>query len=164
MFGKDEAEVRRGYPEVYQHLLDHVKPERDQNNRESYKNTWWIFSEPRSDLRPKIETIHRFIATTRTAKHRIFQFLDQQTLTETEVVNIALSEAAFLSVLSSSAHRRWCAATGGTLEDRPRYNHGLCFSPFPFTARHPPRPRRGTRRPSKGPAGAASRPDADADV
>ena len=132
MFGKDEAEVRRGYPEVYQHLLDHVKPERDQNNRESYKNTWWIFSEPRSDLRPKIETIHRFIATTRTAKHRIFQFLDQQTLTETEVVNIALSEAAFLSVLSSSAHRRWCAATGGTLEDRPRYNHGLCFSPFPL--------------------------------
>ena len=47
LFGLSEAEVRERYPEVYQHLLVTVKPERDQNNRASYRDNWWIFGEPR---------------------------------------------------------------------------------------------------------------------
>lgn len=35
-------------------------------------------------------------------------------------------------MLSSRYHRVWSLAIGGTLEDRPRYNHSLCFDPFPF--------------------------------
>ena len=37
LFGLTEAEVRERFPEVYQHLLLTVKPERDQNNRASYR-------------------------------------------------------------------------------------------------------------------------------
>jgi hypothetical protein len=31
-------------------------------------------------------------------------------------------------------HVTWALATGGTLEDRPRYNKTSCFDPFPFPA------------------------------
>ena len=34
--------------------------------------------------------------------------------------------------MSSRFHEVWALAAGGTLEDRPRYNHSLCFDPFPF--------------------------------
>jgi len=35
-------------------------------------------------------------------------------------------------VLSSRFHVDWAVQTGGTLEDRPRYNKGATFEPFPF--------------------------------
>ena len=46
LFGLDETQVRQEFPEVYQHILQTVKPERDKNNRESYKKLWWIYGEP----------------------------------------------------------------------------------------------------------------------
>ena len=36
LFGLQEAEVRQRFPDVYQWVLERVKPERDQNNRASY--------------------------------------------------------------------------------------------------------------------------------
>lgn len=48
------------------------------------------------------------------------------------LVNIASSDAYHLGVLSSRFHVVWALATGGTLEDRPRYNKSRCFEPYPF--------------------------------
>ena len=38
LFGLTEAEVRQRFPAVFQHVLLHVKPERDQNARDSYRD------------------------------------------------------------------------------------------------------------------------------
>ena len=46
LFGHSEADVRRGFPEIYQHILQTVKPERQNNNRAIYRDTWWVFGEP----------------------------------------------------------------------------------------------------------------------
>src|SRR3546814_17549742 len=54
---------------------DRVKPERDQNNRKVYRDSWWIFGEPRRELRPALQKLDRYIATVETSKHRYFQFL-----------------------------------------------------------------------------------------
>lgn len=48
------------------------------------------------------------------------------------LVNIALEDAVSLGVLSSRLHVAWALSTGGTLEDRPRYNKSQCFETFPF--------------------------------
>ena len=48
------------------------------------------------------------------------------------VVGIGLDDGYFLGILSSSVHVTWTLASGGTLEDRPRYNKDVCFDPFPF--------------------------------
>ncbi len=132
LFGLEADDVRRRFPEVYQHVIETVKPERDQNNRTTYRDNWWIFGEPRKDLRPALSGLKRYIATVETAKHRVFQFLDGAILPDNMLVAIGSDDAFHLGVLSSRIHVTWALNSGGTLEDRPRYNKSRCFDPFPF--------------------------------
>lgn len=132
LFGLSESDLRNRYPSVYQHVLERVKPERDHNNRAAYRDSWWIFGEPRANLRPVLAGLPRFIATVETSKHRLFLYLDSSICPDNMLVNIGLADAYFLGVLSSRTHVAWALAAGGTLEDRPRYNKTRCFDPFPF--------------------------------
>ena len=134
-FGIDEAQVLAQAPGAYQWLLDRVKPERLQNNRASYRTRWWVFAEPRSAFRRASSGLERVIVTPRTAKHRFFLFEDPRVQFESEVVGIALSDAASLGVLSSSVHMAWVeanAASFGAFVGNIRYNQTRCFDPFPF--------------------------------
>ena len=137
LFGLTEAEVRQRFPAVFQHLLLHVKPERDQNNRGTYRDAWWVFGEPRRDLRPALAGLPRFIATVETAKHRPFVFQPAAVLPDNKLCCIASDDAFHLGVLSSSIHATWVTAAGGLLEDRPVYVKTKCFDPFPFPAATP---------------------------
>ena len=141
LFGLGEADVRKRFPAVYQHLLLTVKAQRDEQREKSptadaiaYADRWWVFGKPREVLRPALEGLPRYIATVETAKHRFFQFLEAAVLPDNMLVAIASSDAYDLGVLSSQLHSTWCLAQGGTLEDRPRYNKSRCFDPFPFPA------------------------------
>jgi len=69
LLGLNPAQVSEKFPEVYQHLLNAVKPERDNNNRATYRDNWWLFGEPRRDFRPALEGLDRYIATVETSKH-----------------------------------------------------------------------------------------------
>lgn len=120
------------YPDVYQWLLDRVKPERDSNSRQSYREGWLVFGEPRKELRRSLCGKLRYVSTVETARHRVFQFLDKIILPDNMLINIALDEGYALGVLSSNIHVSWALAAGGTLEDRPRYNKTRCFDTFPF--------------------------------
>jgi len=132
LFGLSQKHVLEYFPEVYQWVYERVKPGRDVNNRPSYQVNWWIFGEPRKELRPALAGLPRYIATVETAKHRVFAFLDAAILPDNMLVNIASDDAYILGVLSSRIHAAWALAVGGTLEDRPRYNKSLCFETFPF--------------------------------
>ncbi|WP_404372251.1 class I SAM-dependent DNA methyltransferase [Sphingomonas sp. MMS24-J45] len=134
-FGLTEIEVRRRYPEAYQHLLVTVKPERDSNNRASYRDNWWIFGEPRRDLRPALHGISRYIVTVETAKHRIFQFLDASVLPDNKLICLALGDSASLGIVHSQIHASWYLANAGMIGvfDRPAvYVKTSSFDPFPF--------------------------------
>jgi hypothetical protein len=134
LFGLGSEEVRVRFPEVYQWLLDRVKPERDENRRATYSENWWTFGEPRGNFRPALKGLIRYISTGETAKHRTFSFLDAVTLPDNMLVNIASSDAFHLGVLSSEIHVQWALAAGGRMGvgNDPRYNKTRCFDPFPF--------------------------------
>ncbi len=136
LFGLEADDVRGRFPEVYQWLLERVKPERDAKGHSKdgavYAKLWWIFGKPRQELRKSLARLPRYIATVETAKHRFFVFLNRNTLPDNMLVNIASDDAFILGVLSSRIHVVWALAAGGTLEDRPRYNKTRCFEPFPF--------------------------------
>jgi len=139
LFPLSSEQVRDRFPAVYQHVLETVKPERDENNRASYRDNWWIFGEPRRDLREFLAGLPRYITTIETAKHRFFQFLDASVRPDNMLVNIGIASAEHLAVLSSRLHAGWMLSVGGTLEDRPRYNKSKVFDPFPFPACIAPR-------------------------
>jgi len=126
------VEAQKRFPGAFQHIMDTVKPERDQNNRKTYRENWWIFGEPRKDLRPALEGLPRYMATVETAKHHIIVFLNGEILPDNRIIAFGLSQADVLSVLQSRLHLLWSRATGGTLEDRPVYQKSNCFDPFPF--------------------------------
>jgi hypothetical protein len=135
-FGKSELELRDQYPALYQVLLNNVKPERDQNHRASYRQKWWIYAEPRQDLRRSALELTRFIATCRTAKHRIFSFEPILTLPDAKVIFIGLEDGIHLGILTSKIHQCWAFRTGGWLGvgNDSNYNHSDCFGKFPFPA------------------------------
>jgi len=134
LFGLAEAEVRERFPEVYQWILERVKPDRDANPREIRRRNWWIFGEPISTFRPLLEPLRRYIATAETAKHRFFVFLERSILPDNMVINVALDDAYVLGVLSCRIHVTWALAAGGRLGvgNDARYNKTRCFETFPF--------------------------------
>jgi hypothetical protein len=148
LFGLSEAEARQRFPEVYQYLLQTVwdydvkdksgkttgRDGRKYNSRLSYKKNWWIFGEPRGDMRPALFGLRRFIVTVETAKHRIFQFIDSSILPDNKLILIACDDAFKLGVLSSSQHVNWSLQAGGWLGagNDSVYVKSKVFDPFPF--------------------------------
>jgi len=134
LFGLTAERVRSRFPEVFQWVLERVKPERDHNNRAARRENWWLFGETNPKLRRQLSGLSRYIATTETAKHRFFVFLDQSILPDNMLVNIASDDAWLLGVLSSRIHVTWALAAGGRLGvgNDPRYNKTRCFETFPF--------------------------------
>ena len=132
LFGQSEAEMRKAHPALYQRLLERVKPEREQNQRESYRERWWIFGEPRTNMRSALQKLSRYIATIETGKHRAFIFLRGDVMPDHSLFAIALDDAFYLGVLSARPHLLWSLHAGATLEDRPRWRNVTCFEPFPF--------------------------------
>ena len=137
LFGLSEKDVRTNYPEVYQHVLTTVKPERDGNRRATRRDNWWLFGELAPAFREYSKELPRYIATVETAKHRIFQFLDAEILPDNMLVAIGTGDAFHLGALSSQAHLYWtyakCSLLGvATFEQGHRYNKSQIFDPFPF--------------------------------
>ena len=135
--GLTTEQLRTQFPAVYQRLQDRVKPERDQNNRATYRDNWWLFGEPRRELRPALSGLPRYIATVETAKHRTFQFLDASILPDNMLIAVASNDGFHLGVLSSKSHAQWAWANGGSIGmyvGNVRYNKSRCFETFPFPA------------------------------
>ena len=134
LFGLTIEEVREQFPEVYQHVLTTVKPERDANNRSTYRDNWWIFGEPRRELRPALVGLRRYIATVKTAKHRLFQFIDSTVIPDSKLIVFPLDDAYFLGVLSSHIHCLWALTAGSWLGfgNDPTYVKTASFEKFAF--------------------------------
>lgn len=132
-FGLTENQLRSRFPAAYQRLYDTVRPGRAQLKRPSYRDNWWIFAEPRPNMRRALSGLQRYIATSEVAKHRVFVFeVAGQTLPDGSAIIVSSDDAFVLGILSSSMHLGWSLRAGGTLEDRPRYQNSVSFDPFPF--------------------------------
>ncbi|WP_343406097.1 hypothetical protein [Candidatus Amarolinea dominans] len=134
LYGLTVEDVRRRFPEVYQWVYERVKPERDQNNRKSRRENWWLFGETNPKLRDQLSGLSRYIATVETSRHRFFVFLDKTILPDNKLVNIALEDGYFLGVLSSRIHTTWALKAGGWLGvgNDPVYVKTACFEKFSF--------------------------------
>lgn len=133
LFGLTENELRFKFPEVYQHLHETVKPERQQNRDKQLQKNWWLHRRLREDLRKALNSLKRYIVTVETSKHRFFTFLSEHIVPDNMLIAIAINDGYDLGVLSSKIHICWALAAGGDLGgNTPRYNKIRCFETFPF--------------------------------
>lgn len=133
-YGLTETEAEKANPELFQHILNTVKPERDQNRRPTRRDNWWLFGENAPTLRRALANTQQAIATCRTAKHRIFTIVPTTHVLDAKIIGIGLSDTCYLGVLSSRPHNIWALKTGGWLGvgNDSNYNHSDCFGKFPF--------------------------------
>ncbi|RLC08512.1 MAG: class I SAM-dependent DNA methyltransferase, partial [Deltaproteobacteria bacterium] len=122
----------RAFPQLFQAVLDNVQPERQVNRESRTVKHWWTFRRSGNSLRRAIAGLDQIICTTRTAKHRVFQFMPGNLVAESKIVVVATNDSHTLGVLSSSIHASWALRAGAFLTDRPTYNHLDCFNKFPF--------------------------------
>lgn len=127
----DEAAL---YELPFAYADEHVRPDREKNNREAYRRNWWRFAEARPALRSAIRGLRRFIATVAHSKHRFFTWLPVTTSPDQALITVARSDDTTFGILHSRCHELWSLRLGSPLEDRPRYTPTTCFETFPFPA------------------------------
>ena len=132
-FGVDMPEAQAAlYEAPFEYVKEKVMPERV-NNRMSWRAVhWWLHGYPATQMRCALSSLPRYIATSLTAKHRIFAWEPQNTLPSNSVIAFAREDDYFFGVLHSRIHGLWATAMGTQLEDRPRYTPTTCFETFPF--------------------------------
>ena len=134
LYGLELQVVQERFPEVYQHLQVTVKPKRAENRNHRLREYWWLHRRSRKEMRDAMNSLSRYIVTVYTSKHRLFTFVDIQTLPDMTLVVILSDDPYILGVLSGRKHTIWSLAAGGRLGvgNDPRYNKTKCFEPFPF--------------------------------
>ena len=137
----EEREAREAAPLLYQHLLATVRVARTEVASKSssvdaqeYARRWWQFAKPRRAFREAIAGLSRYIATTETAKHRVFQFVGSEVVPDHMVIGIASDDPFHLGILTSRFHLEWTLRTGAWLGvgNDNRYSKSLVFDPYPF--------------------------------
>ena len=126
----------RLYDAPCQHVLTHVKPDRDRNNEKRTRENWWLYKRNAPDMRIAIDNLPRYIATPRVSKHRIFTWYDPLILPDDGTYAFARADDYFFGILHSCFHEVWALKLGTRLETRPRYTPTTCFETFPFPQAH----------------------------
>lgn len=131
-FGLSQHEAQAKNSVAFQHVLDHVKPLRDLNKRDSIRNLWWRYAWERPVIREALGGLRRYFVTLETAKHRVFTAVSHEVLWDGSLFAFAIDDYFQFGVLSSQTHCKWAVAAGGKLGPTPRYNAYRCFETFPF--------------------------------
>jgi hypothetical protein len=112
-----------------------VRPKRIHNRRKAYAEKWWLHVEPRPAMRHTLQPLHRYLATARLAKYRVFVWLRPACLSDAQLIVFARSDDYFFGVLHSSIHELWARRMGTQLREAEsgfRYTPTTCFETFPL--------------------------------
>ena len=134
-FGWEMSEAQAAlYEAPFSHVRMHVKPERDSNRREAYRQYWWRHVEPRQGMARAIADLRRFIGTVRVARHRLFVWIERPTLPDGRIVVAARDDEVLFGLLHSRFHELWSLRTGGWhgVGNDPQYTPSASFETFPF--------------------------------
>ena len=133
-FGEMPLDEAEKWPDLIAIVREKVKPERDRNNRKTYRDNWWHYAEKRGELWRAIEKRKRCLVTARTSKHLAFSWQPCTRVFSENLVVVVVEDWPRFCVLQSRVHRTWVGLTSSTLEDRQGYRPSDCFDTFPFPA------------------------------
>jgi type II restriction/modification system DNA methylase subunit YeeA len=121
------------YEAPFQYLLQKVEPIR--RGSRTTQRDWWIHERAGHSMRIALHGLARYIVTPRVAKHRLFAWIDQDTLADCATVAVARDDDYTFGVLHSRVHEAWARGMGTQLrevESGFRYTPTTCFETFPF--------------------------------
>ena len=123
------------YEKPFEYIRDQVKPGRDNNRDQRFRNYWWLHGRPRIEMRDALGGLKRYIGTSMVSRHRMFAWINREVLPDATIIVFARDDDYFFGVLQSRIHLEWAAATGSQLREAQsgmRYTPTTCFETFPF--------------------------------
>jgi hypothetical protein len=118
---------------------------------------WWQFYDYRPGTVAAINSVHRYVACSRTTKRSIFEFVSSTIHADSKLVVFPLPDDYSFGVLQSGLHWEWIKAKGGTQTARFTYTSDTVFDTFPLAAGAHTRPGQSGRRSRPFSAGLAPR-------
>jgi hypothetical protein len=131
-FGRMPLEEAEHWAELLAIVREKVKPERDRNNRDNYRELWWQFGEYRPGLFEAIANLDRCLVTARVSKHLLISAQPTDRIFSEQLYVFPLPAFTSFAVLQSRIHEPWARLLSSSLEDRLRYAASDCFETFPF--------------------------------
>jgi hypothetical protein len=128
-------EMAAQYERPFELIREKVRPERLENNRESYRRLWWQHVEARPAMRGALGPLERFLCTPRVSKHRLVVWLQAPTLPDSATFAFARADDFFFGLVQSRIHEIWSRQQGTQVREREsgfRYTPTSCFENFPF--------------------------------
>jgi len=131
-FGDMTIEEAGRWPDLLQIVREKVRPEREKNNRESYRRYWWQFAEKRSELFVALAGRPRCLITKRVQKHLTFSFQESNCVFANTIYVFPFHAAKYFAVLQSRIHASWTWMFSSTMKTDLNYSSTDCFENFPF--------------------------------
>jgi hypothetical protein len=130
----EEAEVRSRYPDLLEIIERLVKPDRLEDNRESYRRNWWRYAERRGKLYSAVTGLPRVLALSRVSPLLMLSQLPTGIIYAESTVVFPFASLAPFAVLQSRVHEGWARFFSSSMKDDLRYTPSDCFRTFPFPA------------------------------
>jgi hypothetical protein len=127
-------EKASSYEAPFAYAVENVYPVRKDNRRALRRERWWIHSDPQPSMRASINSLNRYVATVRVAKHRIFVWLSKDVLCSNKLIVIAREDDYLFGVLHSRLHEVWSLANSSRhgVGNDPAYTPTTTFETYPF--------------------------------
>ncbi len=131
--GLTEKEVRDRLPQVYQYLVEVVKPERADERNPRLRRDYWLFEANRDEMRKALIGQSRYICTLENSPQRYFVFLPSDILPDLKLRVVAQNDGYVFGILNSHIHTAFSIRIGGRAgaANTPVYNTD-CFVKFSF--------------------------------
>lgn len=122
------------HPALLDRVRQLVKPDRDRNGRQAYRDFWWRYAEYRPGLYQKIARMPQLLAMSQVGSVLLPMLVPANQVFDQRCVVFALERDSDLATLSSSIHQSWTLRYASTLRTDITYNQSLVFASFPRPA------------------------------
>lgn len=125
--------VAADWPDLLEITERLVKPQRADDNRESYRKFWWQFAERRKGLDVALSGLADVLAINCGATpHMSFATVGAGSSFAHSLDVIAFETKASFATLQSRVHEIWARFFSSSMKDDLRYAPSDCFATFPF--------------------------------
>ena len=124
--------VAADWPELLKIVRRQVKPDRDTDNRDLYRQNWWRYGERRPGLVEQLKRTETMFAICRHSKHLSVARLKANVVPSDALTVITSTSNERFAVLQSRVHEVWARLMASSMKDDLRYTPTDCFETFPF--------------------------------
>lgn len=122
------------YQLPFEYVREQVKPVRDKARDALMHKNWWLHGRSRPALRSALSRLKRCIVTPEVSKHRIFVWMNPETVPDHKLHVIARDDDYMFGILQSHVHEAWTLAQCSWIGvgNDPSYSSSRTFETFPF--------------------------------